>query len=222
MTFIEEVILENQELWDTHLNQSFLQDIRNHCLQEEKFIHYLKEDTKYLKDYARVFGLGIYKSKHMNEITTFYEMLAFVESSETAMRVRTLQRHGYDMTCIEEEPQHPITKDYTSFLLETAQHGSVADILFAMLPCLLSYAYIGKKLLEENPNIIKESPYGDWIEEYVGEGYITKCKEWSLYANSYTTNMSEEEKQHVKALFKEASIHEQYFWEMSYQTKGKV
>lgn len=219
MIFIERVIEECKELWDGYLEQPFLKDLRNNTLEEEIFLQYLKEDSKYLKDYARVFGMGIYKSKTTEEILLFYEMLNFVEASERAVRVKMLHEKGFKIHEIEQEEQHCITKQYTDFLLKTAQCGELVDILFATLPCMLSYAYIGQLLQKENPNIVQENTYGEWIEEYVCDEYIEKCKKWMLYANEVSETCSDAHKQQLKALFKKASMQEQYFWNMSSHRK---
>ena len=220
MTLIERSLKECSALWESYLEQSFLKDIRNHVLEESIFIHYLIEDSKYLKDYARVFGMGIYKSTTMDEITLFYEMLKFVELNESAVRVKLLKKKGYDVCEIERQPQHPITKEYTDYLHQIAQEGELVDMLFVTLPCLVSYAYIGEKLIEENPNIIEESPYGSWIEEYTSESYRKKCKKWMKCADRMSECCSEEKKAQLKQCFLKASELEYTFWEMSYN--GKV
>ena len=220
MTFIENTIHQNLTLWSSYLEHPFLKAIRSNTLEQELFIHYLIEDTKYLKDYARVFGMAIFKSKTTKEITLFCEMLKFVEASENAYRTKILTSLGFDMTTIEGDKKEAATQDYTDFLIHTANSMGPLEMLFATLPCMLSYAYIGKRLLEENPHILEENRYAEWIKEYVCEDYINKCEQWMKEAEMMSTHCNEQEKLILQDLFHTASLHEQYFWDMSYQTKG--
>lgn len=221
MTFIEETIMKNWDIWKAYKEQAFLQNIRKHKMDEAMFLHYLKEDTKYLKDYARVFGMGIFKSESMDEICLFFDMLKFVESCESAVRVNMLKDAGFDIHDIEQEAQEKETKDYTDFLLHTAKLEDTVAMLFVTLPCMLSYAYIGQELLKENPAIIEESPYGTWIQEYVCEEYLDKCRTWMKCAEEKSKNRSKEEKQHLQELFHIASVHEAKFWDMSARMERK-
>lgn len=220
MTFMEETIQQNLEIWEACYQHPFIKEICTYQMSEEKFLHYLIEDTKYLKDYARVFGMGIFKSTSMEEICLLFEMLKFVESCESAARVKMLKHAGYSIEEIEQQPQADITKAYTSFLVETAQKECMLSILFATLPCMLSYAYIGKRLMEEYPMAPEESPYGSWILEYVCDEYKQKCRDWMQAADRLSEHVSQEEKRHLQELFHTASQHELYFWNMSNQKKG--
>ena len=220
MTFVEEAISKSWDIWIQYIEQPFLQDILNHKMDQAKFIQYLIEDTKYLKEYARCFGMGIYQSKTMEEICIFYEMLKFVESSESATRIRMLKELGYDVNQIEVEPKQEACKQYTDFLLEAAQQEGILAILCSTLPCMLTYAYIGKCLLEMNPNIIQESEYGEWIQEYCGLEYLDKCEAWMKFTNEAVKNVNNEEKKQLQELFRKASLYELDFWNMYVQTKG--
>ncbi|MEG0736487.1 MAG: hypothetical protein RR441_06435 [Longicatena sp.] len=220
MTFIEETIQKSWDIWSQYVDHPFLKDIRNHTMKQDMFIQYLIEDTKYLKEYARCFGMGIFKSETMDEICLFYEMLKFVESNESAARIRMLKALGYDVKQLEVEPKQETCRNYTNFLHEVAKNEGNIEILYATLPCMLSYAYIGKCLLEENADLIQESVYGDWIQEYCCTEYLEKCKTWMNFANEASQYLKENEKEHLQELFREASIHELKFWNMSYQTKG--
>lgn len=218
---IEEAIAQCIDLWEQCFRHPFLEDMRRQALPQEMFLHYLIEDTKYLKDYARVFGMGVYKSTSMKEITLFYDMLKFVEANEGAARVLMLKQEGYDVEALENKPQETITKAYTDFLLQTAETGSTKEMLFATLPCMLSYAYIGKRWLAEDPDSITQSPYRLWIDEYTCQAYRLRCQAWIQQTNALCETVDAVEKQHLFALFHTASVHELRFWDMSYQWKGR-
>lgn len=217
MTFIQEVTQECLDIWDGYNNHPFIQDIANNNMDEAIFHHYLVEDTIYLKEYARAFALGLYKSKTMEEMRLFYDLLAMVENSENAAHVKILKDMGTDVRDIENLEPTKENKAYTDFLLNTAKEEGIVEILFATLPCMLSYAYIGKYLIEKQPNIEKENTYGEWVAEYASTEYQDKCVEWSACAEALCAHYTTQQKQHLKDLFRESSIHEANFWDMSYK-----
>lgn len=216
MTLIEEAIAGSMDIWKQYMTHPFIKDIRHNSMDKQMFIHYLIEDTVYLKAYAKVFGMGIYKSKTMDDIRLFYEMLKFVESDESAVRVTLLAKEGIDAKDIENKDPMKENEAYINFLLDTAKKDGLLEILFATLPCMLSYAYIGQELLKENPRILIENNYGDWIQEYVAEEYIAQCASWSKQVEAMCSSCNQQEKDHLKEIFRSASLHELYFWDMSY------
>ena len=220
MTFMEATIQQNLDLWNDCFEHPFVKALRKHEMEDTMFLHYLKEDTKYLREYARVFGMAIFKSSSMENICLFFDMLKFVESCESATRVKLLQKAGYAIEDIEQQPMEKATQAYAAFLIQTAQEEAPISILFATLPCMLSYAYIGKRLMEENPRLIEESCYGSWIQEYVCEEYLQKCRAWIQAADQMSMRVSDTTRKHLQKLFHMASQHELCFWNMSYQKKG--
>lgn len=217
MTFIEETLEQNSEIWKGYLQHPFLNDIRNNQMNKVMFKHYLIEDTKYLKAYAKVFALGIYKSETMQEMRLFYDLLSVVDSSESTPRVSMLKEMGCDVEAIENQQPTSENQEYMEFLYRVGEEEGIVEILFATLPCMLSYAYIGKELVKENPLIVVENTYREWILEYVEEAYVAKCEEWAIQAEAMSAEYTMEQKQHLQVLFKEASIHEMKFWDMSYR-----
>lgn len=217
MTFIEESIQHSWDIWQQYVEQPFLKDIRRDKLDPAVFHHYLVEDTIYLMEYARCIAIGIYKSKTMEEMRLFYDMLKFVESDENVARVKLLAMMGTDVKDIENKEPTIENRAYTSFLLQTAKEEGILEILFAILPCMLSYAFIGKELMRENPRIVAEHSYAPWIHEYVADEYIEKCKKWASQADEFCKGYPQEKQEHLKKIFREASVHELNFWKMSYQ-----
>lgn len=215
MSFMKEVIQRCDTLWQGYLKHPFIDDIRHDCMDKNMFEHYLIQDSLYLHAYAKVFAMGIYKSTSMAQIRLFYDLLSGVVVGESAGREDMLAQMHYD---VEGQGDVPCDENqaYIAFMMNTAKHEGIVEILFATLPCMLSYAYIGCKLVEENPNIIKENSLGSWIEEYACDSYIKKCREWSMIADTLCEHYEEAQRQHLCDLFYEASVHEMHFWDMSY------
>lgn len=221
MGFIDEVRQSNMQYFYDCFQHPFLLDVRKHRLDEGVFLHYLVEDTKYVRDFARVIGMAIYKSESMKEIQLLFTMLQFVEANEYTMRGRMLKKAGYCMDEIEQQPQEKATQAYTHFLLDIAQGKSTTrTIIVSLLPCLLSYAWLAEQMCKENPWLLKESPYREWIEECACSSYQQKCKEWVTIMNTACADISKEESTMLRALYRQACLYEIRFWDMCYDKKG--
>ena len=67
---------------------------------------------------------------------------------------------------------HVATSVYTNSLLRVAWHGSQAQIMSVMVPCLRLYAHIGNELII---SLRPEHPYEDWIKTYSGDEFRQLC-----------------------------------------------
>lgn len=216
MSFIKEVIAQCDDIWNGYLTHPFIMELSNDTLDKKIFEKYLIEDTLYLNAYAKVFAIGIYKSKSMFEMNLFYELLSGVINDESITRLELLEERDIVINDVEFQNPSIENKAYIDFMLNVAENEGIAEILFATLPCLLSYGYIGLKLKENNPRIIEENSFGEWINDYANDRYQDKCEEWSILADHICKDYSMKQKQHLQELFIEASKHEMNFWDMSY------
>ena len=66
------------------------------------------------------------------------------------------------------------------FLLRIGYQKDIDEIVAAIAPCMVLYAFIGKKLAE---NYNKESKYTDWIKTYSGEDMEKLAKQMEEMLN---------------------------------------
>ena len=88
MSFIRQTVEASMEIWDACLRHPFLIELHEGRLPEAKFTDYIVQDSIYLREYARVFGIGIQRSESYRDIRMFYDQLGFVTEHESAARVR--------------------------------------------------------------------------------------------------------------------------------------
>lgn len=67
----------------------------------------------------------------------------------------------------------PENQDYIDFLLETAEGGDGKEMLMAVLPCMMSYSYIFRRLAFSSTS--RNSRYWDFIEDYADDSYAKGC-----------------------------------------------
>ena len=98
MKFSEVLFSEVKEIWDGYLEHPFVKAIGEGSLDKEKFKNYLIQDYLYLKDYAKVFAMGLVKASTMDEMKFYHESI----NDETAVHVNYLNGFGLSTEEVEE------------------------------------------------------------------------------------------------------------------------
>ena len=70
---------------------------------------------------------------------------------------------------------------YIQFLLDTAEKGSLYEMLMAVLPCMLSYSYIFRKIAAMPETV--PSRYYDLIQDYAEDAYYESCRDMCEFAD---------------------------------------
>lgn len=216
MLFMEKAVSNSLDIWKGYLNHPFIKELEEGTLFEENFKNYIIQDSLYLMDFARVYALGMYKSNTLKEIQNFYSILSFVNADETATRIKYLNKWGITQEDIEGTEMKKANKDYTQFMLDVAIKEDIPEILMATLPCMLSYNYIAEQMKMRNSEI-ESTTYWDFIKDYCSDSYKACCAQWSQYADDLCGKLDNTRKERLITIFKEASVHEMNFWDMSYQ-----
>lgn len=215
MSFMQEVMEQNTPVWDNCAESPFVRELQQGTLPFMKFKGYMIQDSIYLKQYARIYGKAMYHSTTLRELQLFYSVLSFVTEKESVVRVNYLKQ--FDMTDSEIEFIQPLPENqsYIDFMFEIAEQGKLCEILMAVLPCMLSYSYIFRKLAAEPDTAC--SGYSDFIEDYADDLYYEDCRCWIAYADEKCMELPEEEKEYLKTIFHKASLPELAFWNMAYR-----
>ena len=169
MSFMEGILKRNVSVWDKCIDTMFVQDMKDGKLTTEDFKEYIVQDSIYLKNYARVYGKAIYHAETLREIQLYYSILNFVTDTESVVRLNYLRQFGMTDDDIEFIDPLPENHNYIDFLFETAERGNGCEILMAVLPCMLSYSYIFRKLADEPES--RKSRYWDFIHDYADDQY---------------------------------------------------
>jgi len=213
---LESIIHDSMDIWAQFPGHPFLQGLADGTLDDRRFLHYLIQDTLYLREYARVFAMAMYRAERMEEIRMYYSLLSFVNENESSFRLQKLAEAGLCSAEVDDMPFRPENRAYCDFMLEIARKHGVIEIMMAVLPCMLSYAWIFEKLVESTPHI-RESRYWSFIEGYISKDYAEDCRRWAAFTEARIGDMGEDDLQRLSGIFRSSSLHEAHFWDMSYQ-----
>lgn len=215
MTMMEEILNRNTPIWDRCAGTPFVHELQAGTLPLEKFKQYMIQDSIYLKHYARVYGKAIYHAATLKEIQMYYSILNFVTDTESAVRLNYLRQFGMTDDDIELIAPLPENQNYIDFMIGIAEQGDGCAILMAVLPCMLSYSYIFRKLAAEPESRV--SRYWDFIQDYADERYAESCKDWCAFAEQKCDPLSREQKSRLSGIFEKASCLEYDFWNMAHR-----
>lgn len=216
MKISEYLLKEVEHIWDKYVDHPFVKQIGDGSLPKEKFEKYLIQDYLYLKEYSKVFCMGVIKAKTMDEMRFFYKSIKGTMEDETAVHIEYLKKFGIKETEIESMDMNLVTTSYISYMQALALTGDLEDIVATTLPCTWSYNYIGKYLKDEYSDCLEGNYYKEWIDTYASEGYCQFTQEWIEYIDLLCADITEEKKESIKEIFIKSSLYELEFWNMAY------
>lgn len=219
MSFVEECVQGSLPTWAACLQTPFLQGMAEGTLDEGLFKGYLVEDSLYLRGYAKVFAWGMLHAGTMQEIRSYYSLLAFVNEGEGSTRRQYLKRYGLSDEAIQPLPPRPENAAYLQTMLQAAQQGpGAAECMMAALPCMLSYRWIFERLVQQAPGVL-QGPFAPFVQDYLSERYAGLCRQWSAFADAAAGGLDGGRLGRCREIFAACSGHELRFWQMCGQPR---
>ena len=157
--------------WRRYIEHRCVAELGRGTLPEAAFRRYLGQDYLFLIQFARAWGLAVYKSADLAEMRRALVSLRAILDVEMGLHVEFCRGWGLaegDMAAL---PEADATMAYTRFVLECGHQGDLLDLEVALAPCILGYAEIGTRLKDEAGAGLSRNPYRAWIEMYAGAEY---------------------------------------------------
>jgi len=154
----------NLDLAQSCLAHPFVQALGDGSLSADLFHGFVAQDTFFLRAFQKAYALALARSEEPEMIAVFCDLIA---GGTAELKVH----HAYATELgisLQSVVPNPACGAYTDFLLRTAWHASLAEIVAAMTPCMRLYAYLGRDLVRTcGPH----HPYRRWIETYSGDEF---------------------------------------------------
>ncbi|WP_394232186.1 thiaminase II [Niallia oryzisoli] len=215
MKFSEHLLEKLQPIWRKNHAHPFVQEMGAGTLDKEKFRFYMIQDYLYLIDYAKLFALGAVKATDLEDMKIFSALLHSTLDEEMSLHRQYAARFGISEEELERAEPSPVTLAYTHYMLHSAQNGTLAELVAALLPCAWSYWEIGKEL-SEIPGAADHALYGDWITMYSSKEF-GQTAEWCIdLLNKLAAGKPEHELRQLEKIFLNTTRFEYLFWDMAY------
>lgn len=215
MKFSERLYEKLQPIWRQNHAHPFVKGMGDGTLAQRKFRFYMIQDYLYLIDYAKLFALGAVKATDVGTMAKFARLLDSTLHEEMALHRGYAKKFGISETELEQAKPSPITLAYSHYMLHVANHGTLAELVAALLPCMWSYWEIGKEL-SEIPGASEHELYGEWINNYASEEFGTLAI-WCIdLLDELTVGKPEQELVKLEEIFLNTTRYEYMFWDMAW------
>ena len=158
--------------WHAYTTHPFVRGLADGSLPEPAFRHYLVQDYLFLVQFARAYGLAVYKSDTIDDMRSAAQSVATILNVEMDLHVRFCQQWGLSEVDMAAVPEDPACMAYTRFVLERGMAGDVLDLHVALAPCVVGYGVIGLNLARDPRTRLDGNPYASWIAMYSGDEYL--------------------------------------------------
>ena len=193
----------------------FVRGIQDGSLNHEKFRFYIIQDYLYLKEYAKVFAVGVAKAKDLDIMRLFAQYIPVMDG-ELNVHEGYLARLGVTQEEVDAAVPGFANLAYTSYMLRVAYEEGAAETLAAILPCAYSYEEIARRMVAENGDCLGDPFYGDWVRSYIGSEYSEANRELFNALNRLSARYTQPGIKHLEDIYRMGCRFELGFWDMSW------
>ncbi|MAS44655.1 MAG: thiaminase II [Rhodobacteraceae bacterium] len=159
--------------WEAYVAHDFVTRLGDGTLPREAFLTYLRQDYLFLVHFARAWALAAAKTDRIEEMRACAGTLHALIGEEMKLHIAICAREGIDEAALAAEPEAPETLAYTRYVIDAGLSGDLLDLLVALIPCVMGYGEIGRRLEGAAPGGL----YAEWIGTYADPGYQQVCRE---------------------------------------------
>ena len=214
-SMVGRLIAANPEAWNAYIDHDFVRGLGDGSLPEAAFRHYLAQDYLFLIQFARAYGLAVYKSDTLADMRAAAGAVTTILDVEMGLHVKYCAGWGLSEAEMARVPEDPGCMAYTRFVLERGMAGDLLDLLVALAPCVIGYGVIGARL-DGHPSTQREgNPYLDWIEMYSGQEFLEAATGALEHIDRVASERGGEARfAALSQTFANATVLEQRFWQM--------
>lgn len=216
MAFSDDLLADGASIWEAQKAHPFVEELAAGTLDEAAFQHWVKQDYRYLLDYARLFALAGVKARDEETMTRLLGVAHDVLDHEMDLHREFAADYGISRAELEAVEKAPTCVAYTNFLVRTAYEGSLAEIAAALYPCMQGYLDVGEHMAELADG---EHQYTPFIEMYTGEEF----RDATAWCREFVDRCGERypgEHEAMREAFLTSANLEHRFWEMAYTLEG--
>jgi thiaminase/transcriptional activator TenA len=209
--------------WDAYIRHSFVQQLAKGTLAHSCYLHYLKQDFLFLKQYARAYALAIYKANTLADMRNALPTVNTLLNSEIEHHVSYCANWGLTEADMEAEDEDSGTVAYTRYVLDAGMKGNIIDLYAALAPCSIGYAEIGRKLSADKNFQRQANPYVDWITLYASDKFQQSVAQGTAHIDTLLgeIDLDSQRGRDLIRVFRTATRMETAFWQQGLDAIAK-
>jgi len=213
--FTERLRQKAAGIWEAQHQHPFVRGIGDGTLSLEKFKFWLRQDYRFLIEYARLLAVAAARSPDLETITHFATLLKETVETEMNLHRTYAAEFGISREELERELPAPTTQGYTDFLLRVAATGDFAELASALLPCMWAFSEIGQRLAAQLAP--SDQRYARWIAMYSSKEFAELAQWCRDLLDSLAAGLPERDLRKLETAFLTSSRYEWQFWEMAWK-----
>ena len=150
---------DNQDLAQACLNHPFIQGLAAGDLDPACFGAYVAQDAFFLRAFVQAYALALVRCPDSPEFLTL------IQGVSSELQMHSIHALEFRINLTKVTPNRAC-RAYTDFLLHTAWHRDLPEILASMTPCMRLYAWLGASLAPG-----RGLRYQRWIDSYSGPNF---------------------------------------------------
>jgi thiaminase/transcriptional activator TenA len=167
----------SEHVWRAYTRHQFVLRLAAGDLLESCFRRYLVQDYLFLLQFARAWGLAVYKSDTLPEMRRAQRLVAATLDVEIGLHIDYCRGWGLSEAAMASVAEAPATIAYTRFVLDRGLAGDRLDLEAALAPCVVGYGVIAAERMADPETKLDGNPYREWLEMYAGSGYQDLARE---------------------------------------------
>lgn len=199
-------------VWEAQLEHPFVAGLADGTLEEERFERWVRQDYRYLKEFARVFAWAVAKADSLDSMGWYAAVLDLTLNTEMDLHRGYAARFGLSPEDLEATEVWPTTRAYTDFLVRVSADGDMLDLLAALLPCAWGYLWLARRMKEGG--LPDDARYADWIEMYASDDFAEAAGWLRAEMDRLGAAVTDEKRAKLEEIFLVSSRYEARFWEM--------
>jgi thiaminase/transcriptional activator TenA len=214
--FSDRLLEAGEEIWAAQREHPFVRELAAGTLDDEAFEHWLRQDYRYLLDYARVFAIAGTKATDERTMTDLLGVAHAILDTELDLHRQFAAEYGLTSEALEATQKAPTCVAYTNYLLRTAHGGSLPEIAAAVYPCGQGYLDVATHMAEIADG---EHRYTPFIEKYTSEAFAASVARMRDLVDRCARERPGARERMREAFLTSARL-EHRFWEMAYAREG--
>ncbi len=209
--------------WDAYTKHAFIVQLAKGTLAQPCYLHYLKQDFLFLKQYARAYALAIYKARTLADMRNALTSVHALLDSEIGHHVNYCADWGLTESDLEAEEEDFGTVAYTRYVLDAGMQGDIVDLYAALAPCSIGYAQIGRNLCADENTQRQGNPFDSWISLYGGDEFQQGVAQGIEHLDSLLADIDlhSQRGQDLITVFRTATRMEIAFWQQGLDAASK-
>jgi hydroxymethylpyrimidine/phosphomethylpyrimidine kinase len=156
----------------------------------------------------------------MRDINRSAEIVRHIQA-ETALHLSYCENDfGISASEIVSTPEHQACTAYTRYVLDIGHQQDFFALQMALLPCLLGYGVIARRLYDDPQTKREGNVYWKWIENYVAEDYVEAVRLGRELVEKEARKISVHRVEELVEIFIMGTQLETGFWDMGMGVEG--